>query len=113
MAKFKQITKRDFIKEMTASSVIFIGGGFTNHSIEEDTDWSDKIINICEGQDIDNAEQCKVRERSTFLERILPDGTKSRLDTIGRKFYRYGNILIGEKKGENGGRNNSVIYLCV
>lgn len=112
MNTFTQITKRRFIDDMVKSPVIFISGGFTIKTLEN-PDFVESIIALCGNTDVGNSEHCRFRERSNFMERILPNGDVSRLDTYKANFYTYNNIYIVEKRGENGDRNNYVIYLSV
>lgn len=113
--KFKKITKKQFIQDMTASSVIFVQGGFTSMTLENSL-WEADIIDYCESICIDTEEQCKCIANSNSLERILSNGKSSWLyfdEKCKRCFYEYGNIRVMESIYEDSERRNYIIYLCV
>lgn len=112
--KFQKITRKEFVNQLTASDVIFCGGGFTTFTVEDDSR-ADIIINHCEGVDIDNAVYSTIKSRSNSIVRIDKEtGEASYLDfKKGQRCYNYGNIYVIETPYEESERISQVIYMCV
>lgn len=113
--KFEKISKKQFIEDMTSSSVIFVQGGFTSLTLDNSV-WVDEIIGYCESIDIDREEQCECIAHSNSLERKIPNGESSWIyfdQKCKRFFYEYGNIRIMEQVYNESERRNYLIYLCL
>lgn len=110
---FQQITKKQFIEDMTSSKIIFLDGFFSSHKLE---DFESKLIEICKNIDVNKEEQCWCSTQSNALKRHLPNGETSMLyfDTAAkRNFYRYGKIIIMKSEYSNSDRHNYIFYYIV
>jgi hypothetical protein len=122
---FTKITKKQFVEDMTNCTSILVYGGSCKNDLVSD-EWFDRVVEVCEGVDIDNAEQRTGIAKSNRIVFIDEDGvvlSSLCLDTKGtHTYYEYGNIRISkthtvEKASERCGFDidsmNFAIYVLV
>lgn len=96
---FTKITKKQFVEDMTNCTSILVYGGYCRNDLVSD-EWFDRVVEVCEGVDIDNAEQRTGIAKSNQIVFIDEDGvvlSSLYLDTKGtHTYYEYGNIRIAK-----------------
>ena len=109
----KKITKKQFIEDLTSTDVIFIGGKFSKHELNEYKSPLDELIKEI---DIEKEEKCWFSVHSNAIFRHTPSGNISMLafdQKAKRSFWEYGNIRVMQSTYDNYGKNNYVFYyLC-
>lgn len=113
--RFNIITKKQFIEDMTSSSVIFMSSGNSTKGLD-DIDFSESIIDYCESSYVYCEEQCTCIAKSNKIERISPNGEVSVIgfdQRCERRFYEYGNIRVMESVFKEQPYNHYQIYVCV